>query len=237
MRRLWPLAFVLLSGCGAATPTNPAQATTGALPTTGGQATGTTPTAAPGQSTTAPGVAIPAACLAGFTAYLKLIEPVVADFDDATSVFGDFYGVDEAANEKGIQAMTANGGRATYSCSEVGLEFNYFDAKSPWPAILELAAAQAPGTLSYLQVKQKVAAIDNAVMADYGVASCVDAVARIAKGVADASAAGEQQVGDMSVDAGLALFGLYGAYLSDVQDGKCPPDVLGNAEFDFLAQP
>lgn|GEM_PF-2264277 len=63
--------------------------------------------------------------------YLRTIEPVVAAFDPATGTMGDFYTADDAAGEKGIELMMANGASAIYSCSEVGLEFAYFDSRSP----------------------------------------------------------------------------------------------------------
>ena len=232
MRRLLPLALVLLSGCGSATtaPTLPVQATTA------GQATGTSTTPGPGLPTAAAGAVIPAACAAGFTDYLKLIEPIVAGFDPARSTFGDFYTVDNAASDKGTDVMLANGAKATYSCPEVGLEYNSFGINSPWAAILEIAHAQASGTVAYLEMERKVVALDNAKLSDYGSTGCDDAVARIRQAVADQSGAGKDTVADMGVDAGLALFGLYTAYLSQVQDGVCPPDVLGNDEFDFMQE-
>ena len=229
MRRLLPLALVVLSACGggATSPTNPG-ATTNAAQTIGpGATTNATPTA--GTS-----VVIPAACAAGFIEYLKGIEPVVSGFHSASAAFGDFFSVDEAASEKGVEIMMANGAAATYSCPEVGLEFAYFDTRSPWSAIHEIAAANAPGTIAYLQIKELVSAIDTAELSDYGVVSCDDAVARIKKGVADETGAGTESAEDMDVDAGLALLGLYRAYLADVRDGACPADALGNDEFDFF---
>jgi hypothetical protein len=233
MRRLLPLALVLLSGCPGATtsPTLSGQATTPAQTSATGS-TGAPP--ATSQATTAAGVEIPAACVAGFTAYLKAIEPVVAGFDPTTAIFGAFFDADDAAGEKGIELMTANGARATYSCPEVGLEFAYFDSHSPWAAIHAIATAQAPGTEPYLQVKEQVSAIDNAQLSDYDVATCDDAVARIKQEIADQTAAGTDTVDNMSVTEGIDLLGLYKAYLSDVQDGACPADALGNDEFGFI---
>jgi hypothetical protein len=232
MRKLLPLALVLLSGCGGAAattlpgqPTNPAQ-------TTGTGATVEPP--ATGQATGAAGVVIPASCAAGFIEYLKAIEPVVAGFDPATDTLGDFFAADDAAGDKGYELLTANDSRATYSCSEVGLEFNYFDSRSPWAAIHEIASANAPGTVGYLQVNERVSAIDIAEMSDYGVATCDDAVARIKKGVADATNSGMATVDDMSVDPGIALLGLYNAYLAQVREELCPRDALGNDEFGFM---
>jgi hypothetical protein len=237
MRRLLSLALVLLAGCGGATsaPTLPAGASAGPQTTITPVPGATTASSATSLPTTGTGVVIPAACAAGFTDYLKLIEPVVAKFDPKTATLGDFETADDAASEKGLEAMTANGSRATYSCSEVGLEFNYFDTRSPWDAILEIAKAHAPGTVAYLEVNRKVAAIDTAKMSDYDVATCDDAVARIKKAVADQLAAGSETVQDMKIDEGLALSGLYGAYMHDVGDGKCPADVLGNDEFGFMS--
>lgn len=78
--------------------------------------------------------------------YLQAIEPVV-DFDPATGSVADFYAADEAASEAGIELMTANGSAATYSCSEVGLKFPYFDSRSRWEAIHVIASEQAPGAV------------------------------------------------------------------------------------------
>ncbi len=236
MKRLSLLALVLLAGCGGATsaPTPSAGATAGPQSTDTPVPGATTASSATSVPSAGSGVLIPAACAAGFTDYLKLIEPVVADFDPTTADLSAFYAADDAASEKGLEAMTANGSRATYSCSEVGLEFNYFDTRSPWDAILEIAKAQAPGTVAYLEVKRRVSAIDTATMSDYDAATCDDAVARIKKAVADELAAGSETVQDMSVDEGLALSGLYSAYMHDVSDAKCPPDKLGNDEFGFM---
>jgi hypothetical protein len=242
MRRWLPLASIALasivvSTCGGGTsgPTGGAQATAG----------GSSPAPAPGASTSTnatpvtgpatPGtVAIPDSCKTGFIAYLKAIEPVVSDFKASTSTFGDFFDVDQAAGEKGIELMTTNGGRATYSCSEVGLEFAYFDSHSPWAAIQEVAAANAPGTVDYLQTHEKVSSLDNAQLSDYSVTTCDDAVSRIKAGVSDTMGAGQETVDDMAVPTGVALLGLYHAYLGQVQAGACPADKLGNDEFAFF---
>lgn len=42
------------------------------------------------------------------------------------------------------------------------------------------------------------------------------------------------RVDDMSVDEGVALLGLYKAYLADVRAGSCATDALGNEEFGFM---
>jgi hypothetical protein len=41
-------------------------------------------------------------------------------------------------------------------------------------------------------------------------------------------------VEEMGLDDGLALLGLYDAYMRDVQDEVYPRDALGNDEFDFF---
>ena len=232
MRRLLPLALVLLSGCGGAiATTGPGQATIGPPPAGSGAPASTT--GAP-QSTAAAGVVIPAACAAGFIEYLKAIEPVVSGFDPATDTLGDFVDADRAAGDKGFELMSANGSRATYSCSEVGLEFNYFDSRSPWAAIHAIASAQAPGTVGYLLVNERVSNVDIGVMSDYDVATCDEAVASIKADVAAASADGAESVDDLSVDEGIALLGLYKAYIAQAREEVCPRDELGNDEFGFM---
>lgn len=246
MRKLSGLAVLLvpvaLLGCaGGPAPTVAPGQTTAAGPTGGpgstspgpGSATGAPPASVPPASQgTGSGNVIPAACAAGFIAFLKAIEPVTAGFDPATARLGDFFTTERAVKDKGFELM--DGGYASYSCSEVGLEFNYFDTRSPWPSILELAAAQAPGTVPYMQVNQQVSMIDVAQMADFGVSSCEDAVARIKQAVAGQKGAGNDSAADMPAMAGLELLGLYKAYIADVGEEACPRDVLGNDEFVFF---
>jgi hypothetical protein len=66
---------------------------------------------------------------------------------------------------------------------------------------------------------------------DYGVEGCDAAVAKIKDGVAAGGADGAE---DMALQEGLALLGLYKAYLADVRNEICPRDQLGNDEFDFF---
>jgi hypothetical protein len=232
MRRLLALALVLLAGCGGTTISTSLPVIT-APGQTAGAAT-TAPAATTGAAgTPATGVTIPAACAAGFTDFLKQIEPVVAGFDLETATLGEFFTVDDLAKEKGVDIMMANGAAATYSCPEVGLEFAYFDSNSPWLAIHELATAQAPGTEPWLQVTEKLAQIDGAKLADFGAATCEDGSKRIKDAVAGQMGAGTHTAADMAIGPGLELLGLYRAYLAAVREGTCP-DVLGNDEFDFF---
>jgi hypothetical protein len=237
MSRLLLVVSVLLAACGGTSVSTSLPVLTPvpgqtAGPATPGSATGAPPAATAAPTSGAPGVAIPASCLTGFTDYLKKLEPAVAGFDPATTTFGDLQNVEEAARMVGIDLLT-NGGGATYSCSEVGLEFAYFDSRSPWPAIFEVANAQAPGTVPYLQTVEELSANDNATIADYGSATCEDASTRIKAGVSGLSGAGADSVRDVRVADGLELLGLYKSYLHAVADGTCP-DVLGNDEFDFF---
>ena len=59
-------------------------------------------------------------------------------------------------------------------------------------------------------------------------------MAAIKERVAAATAGGTEEVAEMGLDDGLALLGLYRAYLHDVQNEVCPRDELGNDEFDFF---
>lgn len=127
MGRVLPiLMMVLLIGCsqtpsGAATA--PASAgTTSAVPGSPGGPTAGAPSSAasapPSASTTTP---LPANCAAGLAAYLKAIEPIVKSFNPAKATLGDLSKADQATREKAIALLVANGGRAPYSCSEIGL--------------------------------------------------------------------------------------------------------------------
>ena len=102
-----------------------------------------------------------------------------------------------------------------------------------WAAIHQVAAANAPGTQPYLQVNERVAALDNTQLSDFGAATCEDASGRIKEAVSGLVGAGTASAEDMPVEAGIDLLGLYRAYLNSVADGTCP-DVLGNDEFDFF---
>lgn len=241
MRRLLPLVILVVAACtqGGAATSAPGQTTSGGQPsvpgaTGGGPVPGTNPPAA----TTAPagtqstGVVIPEPCATGFIAYLKSIEPVVSTYDPTTATFGEFFGFEDAARDKGLEAMLETGG-ATYSCSEVGLEFNYFDMRTPWPSVHQLAAANAPGTVAFLQTLEKVSAIDGAKLEDYAMATCEDAAAKIKADVAAGSSGGLESVDDLGVDGGLALLGLYKAYVANVREGTCT-STLGNDEFGFM---
>ena len=244
MRRLLPLVLVVAAGCGGAIagPTSPGGGTTpaqtsatGGQPTTGAGGPGATTPAGGGQAT--PGGnsgAIPESCATGFIAYLKAIEPLASGFDPATATLGDFFTAKEAISEKGVEILMENGATATYSCPEVGLEFAYFDSRSPWASILQIATADAPGTVAWLETNQQVSAIDVGQMADYGASTCDDAVTQIKAGVAAATGAGMAKAADMGVGEGIALLGLYKTYLAGVRDGACTADALGNDEFNFF---
>jgi hypothetical protein len=236
MRRLWPLALVLLAACGGGAPSVTTAPGTSTNPgaTAGPAFTGSSGTPGPIQATPATGGVIPAACAAGFIEYLTAIEPLVADLNPETATLGEFGAADRAAREKGFELLSANESRATYSCSEVGLEFNYFDARSPWAAIHEIADAQAPGTAAYLQVKEQLSDIETKTLADYGSPSCDEVVAQIKEAVAQELAAGSKTTNDLGIDKGLALLGLYKAYIADVRAETCPRDALGNDEFSFM---
>jgi hypothetical protein len=128
----------------------------------------------------------------------------------------------------------ANEATATYSCSEVGLEFAYFDSKTPWDAVLVVAGDAAPGTVAYLTATREISAIDVNPVSAYGVEGCDAAVAKIKKDVKAHSNKGKSEVVDMSFKDGVALLGLYRAYMHDVQNEVCPRDALGNDEFGFF---
>jgi hypothetical protein len=184
----------------------------------------------PSASTTS---VLPVKCAEGLAAYLKAIEPIVK-FDPATGALGDLSSADHATSEKAFELLNANGGRAPYSCSEVGLEWAYFDSNSPWDAILAVAADAAPGTVAYLTGLRATKALDVAKLSDYGIAGCDEAVKTIKKRVADQTASGKKGVEKMPFNDGVKLLGLYKAYIGQVQTGACPRDALGNTEFGFF---
>ena len=142
--------------------------------------------------------------------------------------------MDQAVGEKSIELLMANDATAPYSCSEVGLEWAYFDSNTPWDAVLVVAGDAAPGTVAYLTTVRDMAAIDVAKVSDYGVEGCDAAVARIKERVAAELSGGAAGAEEMGLEEGLALLGLYKAYLRDVQTEVCPRDALGNDEFGFF---
>jgi hypothetical protein len=226
----------IAAGCSPAGPTGAPSTSSGPGPTTGASASPAPGLASEPAATEGPGGggAIPASCLDGFTAFLKLIEPVTAEYDPGTATLADYSDIDHAVSAKGIEAMDANGGRATYSCPEVGLEFAYFDSSSPWEAILELATVEAPGTFGYLATKHQESLLEVAELSDFSVATCDEAVSRIKDAVSGQMGAGTESVADMAISPGFEILGLYEAYLADVRDGDCPADQLGNDEFEFF---
>ncbi len=149
------LAMVLVGCSGAAGSAAPTDG-----PTTGSSAPSEAASQAPGgspsSSTDASAAAseppaaseatgIPAACAEGFAEYLVAIEPLVSGFDPATGTLADLFSAKEAARSKSMELLTANDSRAPYSCSEVGLEWAYFDSDTPWDAVLAIAADDGPG--------------------------------------------------------------------------------------------
>lgn len=242
MHRFLPLlAMVLLIGCSQ----TPGAATGSVTPASSPPASSGEPTAeAPSSSASAPAsasaqasaatIVLPVACAEGLAAYLVAIEPIVSSFDPATGTLGDLSSADQATSEKAFELLDANGGNATYSCSEVGLEWAYFDARTPWDAVLAVAADAAPGTVPYLTGLRATTALDEAQLSDYGIAGCDDAVAAIKEQIAAEIAAGTANVEAMPFEEGVQLLGLYKAYIREVQIEACPRDALGNDEFGFI---
>ena len=233
MRRLSASIAVLgliLAACGGGAPTT-TQQTSSNPPQSNppGQTSGTVGSQPPASQGGGGTTSLPAGCATAFVAYLKLIEPAAAELDAATATLNDFEAVDEAVQEKGIEAM--DNPATLYDCSSIGLEFAYFDSSSPWDVVLQVAGAEAPGTVAWFTALREKRASDDRTMADYGASSCDDAVAKIKQGVKDA---GVDDVGAMQLGAALALLGLYDTYLHEVQDEACPRDALGNDEFDFF---
>ena len=237
MRRLLLLVVVVLMGCsgpGTAATAEPGNGSTAptvrppepAIPSSA---------ASPASSESSGGAAVlPGACESGFAKYLHDIESIVSSFDPATATLGDLSSVEQAVQEKSVELLMANNATAPYSCSEAGLEWAYFDSNTPWEAVQAVAAREAPGTVAYLAAIRDMSAIDVAKVTDYGVEGCDAAVASIKERVAAELSGGSAGAEEMGLKDGLALLGLYKAYLRDVQDGACPADALGNDEFGFF---
>jgi hypothetical protein len=248
MRRFLPLLVILLIGCSG----GPGSASTGS-PTTAsdsasasaGSAVSPTPAGPSAASSVEPAASseasagsnagvLPAACAKGLADYLVAIEPLVSKFDPAKAKLGAFFTAKDAVQEKSVELLMANDATAPYSCSEVGLEWAYFDSRSPWDAVLVVAGDAAPGTVGYLTAQREISAIDVNPVTAYGVEGCDAAVASIKKGVKANSNKGKSEVVDMGFKDAVALLGLYRAYMNDVAHEVCPRDVLGNDEFDFF---
>ena len=237
MRRLLPLGMVLLlgsvAGCSGGAAPGGGQATTG--PTTVAGATNGPESAAPpmDEGSAATTTALPADCAKGLGEYLVAIEPLVAKFDPAKDTLAALYKAKDAAHEKGMELLDANDSRAPYSCSDVGLEWAYFDSRTPWDAVLAVANDAAPGTVGYLTGLRSNAALDEAKLADYGIDGCDAAVSSIKKDV-KAGSKNASGVDKLDFQKAIELLGHYKAYMHDVQDEVCPRDQLGNKEWDFM---
>lgn len=245
MRGSFLVLVLVLAGCGGApgaggsgaavTPSSapsvagaPAASDGSAAPATSAQPT---EAAAPSEAGAA---VLPADCAEGLGDYLKAIQPAVSGFDPASSTLGALLDADMATKEIAIDLLQANDSRAPYSCSEVGLEWAYFDSGSPWEAVLAVAATSAPGTVNYLTGLRALASHDVEPMITYGVSDCDTAVKTIKDAVADHVSADTERIVDMPYQEGIALLGLYEAYMHEVQNEVCPRDELGNDEWDFM---
>ena len=245
MRRFLPLLVILFVGCsggpgsgstGASTaasnpPSGPAGSAVSPAPAGSGAAS---PVASPEASAGSNAGPLPPDCAKGLADYLVAIEPLVSKFDPAKATLGDLFTAKEAVQTKSVELLMANDATAPYSCSEVGLEWAYFDARSPWDAVLVVAGDAAPGTVGYLTAQREMSAMDVNPVSAYGVEGCDAAVASIKKGVKAHSNKGKSEVVDMGFKDAVALLGLYRAYMHDVQNEVCPRDVLGNDEFGFF---
>ena len=245
MRKLLSLLVVLLIGCSSApgsAPTDGQPNASSAPSAPGGSSAPGGPSApssqasaassgAPAASTT---TALPADCAAGLAKYLVAIEPIVSGFDPAKAKLGDLFTTDDAVHEKSMELLRANDSRAPYSCSEVGLEWAYFDSSTPWDAVMAVAGESAPGTAAYLTAVRAISAHDVNTVSVYGIEGCDAVVASLKKRVAAQTSKDVSEVVDMPFDDGLALLGLYKAYMRDVRNEVCPRDELGNDEFGFM---
>jgi hypothetical protein len=241
MRKFLPILVILVVGCGGAAGSAPAgtSSTTSSAPAPAGSTApgapsseaSAAPSEGPAASTTA---ALPADCAQGLGDYLVTIEPLVKGFDPAKATLADLLDADEAVQEKSVELLMANDARAPYSCSEVGLEWAYFDSRTPWDAVLAVAGDAAPGTVPYLTATRTMSAMDVDPVSAYGIEGCDAAVASIKKQVASLTKSGTSKVVEMGFDDAVKLLGLYKAYMRDVGNEVCPRDALGNDEFGFM---
>lgn len=237
MRRLLPplvaMLMILLAACSGSAAPGGSQATN--APTKGSDATGAARSApaATDEPSGAATTVLPADCAEGLGKYLVAIEPLVAKFDPAKDTLGALYKAEDVAGDKAYELLQANDSTAPYSCSEVGLEWAYFDSRTPWDAVLGVAGDAAPGTVGYLNGLRATAALDGAKLAEYGIDGCDAAVSSIKKDV-KARSKKVSGIDEMAFQDGVELLGRYKAYMHDVQDEECPRDALGNDEFDFM---
>jgi hypothetical protein len=243
MRVFLVILAIMLAGCsGAAGSAAPTDEGTSAPTATSSEAPDGSPApsveasaANPEPPAASAATALPAACAEGFAKYLVAIEPLVSAFDPASGTLADLFSAEEAARSKAMELLTANDSRAPYSCSEVGLEWAYFDSDTPWDAVLAIAADTAPGTVAYLSGLQATSAFDVNTLSVYGIEGCDDAVASIKESVGAEMGDGLTRVDEMPFGDAIALVGLYRAYMREVQNEVCPRDELGNDEFGFMA--
>jgi hypothetical protein len=240
MRRLVSLVAILAVGCSAspgstpgggstvvptAPPTQPSAATATSQPS---GASSPPSSVASGGSPAAGAAGLPAGCAAGVTALLTAIEPVVSTFDPAKASMGDLAAMEDAAQSKSMAV------HVPYACTTGGLAWVSLGEKTPWDAVLAAAGSTAPGTVAFLSAVRDHRADKVAKVADFGVADCDAAVAAIKKSVKGHASGGSKDLTDMALGDGLKLLGLYDAYMHDVQHGACPPNKLGNAEYEFF---
>ena len=243
MKRLLPLALLLVAvACGESADTNTSEppssaSTTSASASSEGTASASSAGAGANAATPATQQAsggIPERCQEGFASYLTTIEPLVAAYDPASASLSEWSAFREAVREKSVELLMANNATAPYSCSEINLEWAYFDMKSPWDAILPFAEERAPGTVAYLETVRDYTSSYGAQLEDYVTGGCDAAAEAVRQAVADEIAAGHQQVAEMPVPEGLEMLNLYNSYMSKIQQEECPRDQLGNTEYMFI---
>ena len=248
MRRLLPILVILLVGCSGGPGSSPADGQTNAssAPTDpgapaasaepgGSSAPPTEASTAPSEAPSAAAGALPADCAEGLATFLASIEPQVSNFDLASGTLRDLLEADRAAGDTAYELLQANDSTAPYSCPEAGLDWAYFDSDSPWEAVLVVASDAAPGTVGYLTGLRAMSALDVDPVSTYGVEGCDAVVASLKERVAAQLSDDVEGVADMAFSDAVALFGLYRAYMRDVQNEVCPRDDLGNDEFDFMS--
>ncbi len=244
-RLLLPLTLLIVAvACGESADSNngesAGQSSTASVPATSSEGTASASSAGAGSSAATPAAqqgasgGIPERCQEGFASYLTTIEPLVAAYDPASASLNEWSAFRETVRAKSVELLMANNARAPYSCSEINLEWAYFDMKSPWDAILPFAEERAPGTVAYLETVRDYTSSYGAQLEDYVTGGCDAAAEAVRQAIAAEIAAGRQQVADMPVPEGLEMLNLYNAYMSKIQQEECPRDQLGNTEYMFI---
>jgi hypothetical protein len=176
-------------------------------------------------TTTASGTSAPTArsvCAAEFAEFLVEIEPIVSEFDPATTLLSEFYVIADATDEVLGPDLTA-----AYNCEAEGLSWKSFNWQSAWDEILTIARDHAPGTTAYLQAFQQMTSLDEPAIKDIQLPACDELVADLQQATDEQVAAGNEAFLDMPFDLAIEIITL-AVYIEQYEnDGtECMPGDL-----------